>query len=142
LARKANKLLYGSAALLAFLGFVDAAYLTVDHYLKLAVPCSLTHGCETVLTSQYATIQGVPIALPGAIYYLVILLTATYLLTSERPNRFALQGLLGITAVGLAVSAYLFYLQIGVIHAICQYCIGSAITTTLLFTIAAMLVFS
>ncbi len=47
---------------LAVIGLADAVYLTVKHYLGGSVPCSLTEGCDTVLTSNYAVFGGLPVA--------------------------------------------------------------------------------
>src|SRR5690348_14780226 len=65
--------LIGGAIILSFLGFLDAAYLTILHYKNVIPPCSIAHGCETVLTSQYATLGPIPIALLGVFFYLVVL---------------------------------------------------------------------
>ena len=56
---------------LSLIGFIDAAYLTVSHFMSVIPPCSLAE-CETVLSSKYADIAGMPIALLGALYYLVL----------------------------------------------------------------------
>lgn len=127
------------AGLFAFLGFADSAYLTVDHYLALPVPCGLTGGCETVLKSAYATIGPVPLALLGALYYLAALCIAVYIHTSENPSRLAPRGLLAMSGLGLLASAYLIYIQAAVLHAFCQYCLGSALSSTLLFISAVAL---
>ncbi len=59
------------AAVIALVGLADAVYLTVKHLTAEPVPCSLISGCETVLTSQYAVIAGVPLAAFGAVAYFV-----------------------------------------------------------------------
>src|SRR5581483_587523 len=66
------------------LGFLDAAYLTIQHYQHVIPPCT-TGGCETVLTSSFATIAGTPIALIGAGFYVFIaILTGLYLQTKNK----------------------------------------------------------
>ncbi len=127
-------------AALALLGFADASYLTADHYIKLPLPCSLTGGCDRVLGSQYATIGAIPISLIGVLYYLTLLAIAAYLLSVETPEAVPAKTALGITGVGLAVSLFLLYLQIFVIHALCMYCLGSATLSLLLFTVSILLV--
>ena len=57
------------ASLLALVGLADSVYLTISHYTKEPVPCSIVEGCETVLTSSYAEVAGVPIAAFGAAAY-------------------------------------------------------------------------
>ena len=71
---------------LAFLGFLDAVYLTVLHYKNAIPPCTIAHGCETVLTSSYATIFGIPIALIGAGFYLTVLILLGIFLTYSSSN--------------------------------------------------------
>ncbi len=119
---------------LSFLGFADAAYLTADHYISLPLPCAVSGGgCETVLTSQYATVWSVPVSILGILYYLLILFLAIYIYTSDRPLRGAATTILAVTTAGLIASCFFFYLQVAVIHSICLYCLGSALTTVLLF---------
>jgi uncharacterized membrane protein len=129
-----------ATGIFSFLGFADATYLTVGHYLTLPLPCTLTHGCEAVLTSRFATVGGLPIALLGAIYYLFILFLTLYLYTSDNPKMRIARLVTLVTGIGLIVSCYLLYLQLAVIHALCMYCLGSATTTFLLFISSLFLV--
>jgi uncharacterized membrane protein len=135
-----TKFALAAAGLLSFIGFLDAVYLTLDHFLKLPLPCNFTNGCDTVLTSQFATVNGIPVALFGALYYLAVLFLAVFLYTSEQPNRRIARLILLITTLAVIVSGYLFYLQASVIHAFCMYCLGSATTTLLLFLSSIFLV--
>lgn len=126
-------------ALFAFLGFADAAYLTADHYFALPLPCSLTDGCDTVLTSQYAMIGPVPLAAFGAAYYLLALFLAVYLYTSADPKIWTARAIWLLSGTGVLASGYLFYLQTSVIHALCMYCLISALTSVLLFVSSSLL---
>ncbi len=125
-----------SFTVFSLLGFLDAAYLTVKHYLGTPIPCSLLQGCEKVTTSQYATIGGVPVALFGAVYYLfVFILTVIYFDTGKT----RILSFLGrFSFFGFLASAYFLYLQFFVIGAICVYCIGSALTSTILFVLGLL----
>ena len=127
-----------AALVIALLGFADAVYLTVEHYMNAIPPCSIG-SCETVLTSSYATVLGMPVALLGSIYYLVILV-AIFAYLDIRHHHLLRIGLI-VPTLGFLGTLWLIYLQLFVIHAICIYCMGSAITTTLLFIIA-VIVFS
>lgn len=132
--RSALHYLLLSLLILGFLGFLDATYLTILHYKNVLPPCSLAGGCETVLTSKYSVALGVPIALLGALYYLlVIILTGIYWQTKYR---YIPALLLTLTTVGLLVGAYLIYLQAFVLHAFCQYCLTSELIDFLLFDVA------
>lgn len=125
-----SKLPY-ALVVLSFLGFLDAAYLTVSHYQNVAPPCSLAHGCETVLTSKYAMIGPVPLALIGLLYYVLMLVLSVLYMQGKRGLVERLVAFLTIS--GLAVSAVLVYLQASVIHAFCQYCLTSEGIILLLF---------
>src|SRR5687768_14106315 len=60
-----------AAAFVALIGLADSVYLTVHHLTSTPVPCSMIEGCETVLTSAYAVIAGIPIAAFGALAYFI-----------------------------------------------------------------------
>ena len=126
--------------IVALIGFADATFLTVEHYRGVIPPCTATSGCETVLTSPYAVILGVPVSLLGALYYFVIALGAfVYLEARHGSGSLAahhnsiLKWLLMATVLGFLMSLWFVYLQAFVLHSYCQYCLGSAITSTILF---------
>lgn len=121
-----------AAAVLAIIGIADSAYLTVTHYTKEPVPCSILEGCETVLTSSYAEIAGIPIAAFGAAAYFVAFSLA---ILAAYGNR-AAWNLFGVQAFLMAaVSGYLVYVQAFVIGAFCQFCLVSAATSIGLFLV-------
>lgn len=115
---------------LSAIGFLDATYLTVEHYKGSAPPCVIA-GCEIVLKSGQSAIVGIPVALLGSIYYLAILILSIAFLESGKVAilRFASF----FTIIGIIASAYFVYLQFFVIGQICQYCMISAGTSTGLF---------
>ncbi|HEX6709099.1 MAG TPA: vitamin K epoxide reductase family protein [Rubrobacter sp.] len=77
-------------------------------------------GCETVQSSSYTTILGIPVATLGIVAYVGLLFSA--LLRGEAG---VYLGFL-ISLVGVLFSAYLTYLEVFVIHALCQWCVASA----------------
>ncbi len=104
------------------LGIGVAGYLTYIHYAGLKVVClSGGGGCETVQASRYAKLGGIPVAVLGLIGYVSIL------------GSTAIRGELGraagvaIAFVGFCFSMYLTYRELFTIHAICQWCVGSAV---------------
>ena len=106
---------------LAVAGLLISAYLTWTHFLGVPPVCiSGSGGCETVQTSRYATIFGVPVSVLGLIAYAGLLVSA-----SLRDEVGVYLGLL-IALVGTLFSMYLTYLEVFVIHAICQWCLASA----------------
>lgn len=123
----------------ALLGFADAAYLTIEHYRGVIPPCTVVSGCELVLTSDYSVVAGIPVSLGGTIFYLIILIGIFAYLDFKKPR--ILQLTLFATVPGFIASLWFLYLQVFVIHSYCLYCLGSALTSTLLFIIS-MWVFS
>jgi len=117
---------------LSFIGFVDSAYLLADHYFNLPLPCTITHGCETVLTSPYAMVGPIPLALFGVLYYLVVMFFALYLYTEPAISRKQTLALFALTLVGFLMSVVFIAIQVFLIHAICMYCALSALCTVLL----------
>ncbi len=117
--------------ILALIGFADAAYLTAEHYLGVVPVCTLTQGCETVLTSAFAAVGPVPLALLGALYYLVVFVVA--LMGAPQPSRSTIRFLLTLTGLGFLTSLGLLGVQAVILHAYCLYCLISAGTSTLLF---------
>lgn len=119
---------------IALLGFVDATYLTFEHYLGVVPPCTLTTGCEQVLTSVYATFYGVPVALFGALYYFLVLVgTFAYL---EGRHEKMLRCAMIFSVFGILASIWFVFLQAFILHSYCIYCLGSAATSFLLFIIS------
>ena len=121
------------AAIVAFGGILDAVYLVVHHYTNEPVPCSITGGgCEAVLTSMYATIGGIPLAVFGALAYFTAFVLALFTAFGNR-RLWTLYGLLATLMAGF--SMWLLYLQAFIIKEFCQYCLVSAATSSLLFII-------
>ena len=126
--QNSNKFFFAVAGL-ALVGFLDAIYLTVSHFTG-HIACSLISGCQEVLTSQYSQILGIPLALLGALYYFFILINT--LLYIDNQNKWSKLVILYLPIGGFIFSLYLIYLMFFVINALCQYCLLSALTSTLL----------
>ncbi len=126
---KPGTILFGVAALLAVVGLTDSIYLTVEHLAGRSVPCTITGGCEQVLSSSYATVAGLPLSGLGALAYFTAFSLATLAAFDYRK---AGDLLLILVVLMLAVSVYLFILQAFVIKAFCQFCLLSAAITLLL----------
>jgi uncharacterized membrane protein len=106
---------------LAAAGLLISAYLSWVHFVGVDPVCvGGSGGCETVQSSRYATVLGVPVAVLGIIGYAGLLLSA-----AMRSEVGVYLGFL-FALVGTLFSAYLTYLEIFVIHAICQWCVASA----------------
>lgn len=120
----------------SILGFLDAAYLSLEHFLGRVPPCSIVEGCEQVTTSVYSIIAGVPVALLGAVFYLTVLVLSIVYLDTKRNGPLTFAACL--TIIGFVASLAFVYIQLFVIHAICIYCMFSALTSTTLFILGMM----
>jgi uncharacterized membrane protein len=109
-----------------------AGYLTYVHYAGLHPLCLSSGGCERVQSSQYAKLGDIPVPLIGIFGYLSIL--GSLLMRGE-----AGRGLTALLAmIGFGVSAYLTYLELFQIHAICQWCVASAVLMTALAVLSGV----
>lgn len=117
-----------------FLGFLDATYITIKHYIGSPITCSILNGCEKVTTSVYSEIFGIPVALIGALYYLIILILVILCFESKKEKVFNIAS--KITILGFLASIYFVYLQVFVLKSLCLYCLFSAFTSTILFILA------
>jgi uncharacterized membrane protein len=125
-----NKLVWLFLAV-SFLGFLDASYLTISHFTGADLNCSITNGCAQVTSSEYSVVFGVPVSLMGVLYYLSVFILSFLYFDIRRKEIF--EFIRPLTVAGFLSSAWFVYLQLFVIHAICQYCMASAITSTILF---------
>jgi uncharacterized membrane protein len=113
---------------LALAGLAVAAYLTYVHYAGIKPACTAGTSCVKVQTSQWSELAGVPVALLGLIGYAGIL--ATLLLPDREETRLAT---VALTLIGVGFSGYLTYRELFSIHAICEWCVSSAVILSLLF---------
>src|ERR1700753_1719166 len=113
-------------AVIATIGLGIATYLTIVHYTNGVSVCAIAHGCETVQKSSYSKLAGVPVAVLGVIGYVGILLS---LLRDDEAARMTTAF---IALLGFGFSAWLTFTEIARIHAICIWCVGSAICMTLI----------
>lgn len=126
--------------LLTAAGTGVAAYLvTVALDPNKEVACGPLGDCHAVQSSQYAEVGGVPVAAFGLLMYLGLLA-----LLGGRLARLGSQGVQDALATltfslalgGVVYSAYLTYLELAVLYAICIWCVTSASIITLVFLLA------
>lgn len=123
---------------LALGGTAIAGYLLIVRLLGEAPACGPVRGCDTVAASEYATVVGLPVALFGVVFSLV--LTAAAIVWWRRRDRRALHALYGIGLLGVAAAGYLTYLELFVIEAICIWCVSYAITIVVGWLLAILVV--
>ena len=124
-------------ALVSLGGALLSLYLTLFKLGKIGTLACGTGGCETVQLSKWGDFLGLPVAAWGVGFYLVVLALSLAGLqerfAESRP--LALAQLL-VTGWGVLFTAWLTYLELFVIDAICRWCVGSAVLVLALFALA------
>lgn len=109
----------GISVVCALVALGIGVYLSYLHYKGEVIPCAINRGCETVAESKYAEIAGIRVSTLGAIGSLLMVGLAI-------PSRLEIRTIGLLVAVGGALfSIYLTVLELTVIDAICQWCVGS-----------------
>lgn len=125
------------SALLALVGVLVSTYLYLYKLGLLGAIACGTGGCETVQLSEYSRFLGIEVPLIGLLGYLAILGVA---LAGIQPKwesaLWPSWALLGLTTGGVAFTVYLTWIELFVLHAICRWCVGSAVIIVLLFVLA------
>jgi uncharacterized membrane protein len=124
-------------ALLSVIGLLLGLYLTLYKFGFIGTLVCGATSCETVQTSRWSVFLGLPVATWGLGFYVAVLALA---LAGMQPRfaespRLALVLLL-LTGWGVLFTAWLNYLEAFVIHAWCEWCLGSAAIVLLLFCLA------
>ena len=124
-------------ALLALVGFCVALYLWL---YKIGIIGQLQCGsgsCEYVQTSRYGVFLGLPVAFYGVVGYLAIFVVA---LIGLQPAQLEKRGpaliAAGLAAGGLAFTLYLTFIELFMLHALCRWCVGSAVIITAITIVA------
>ncbi len=124
-------------AVLSLVGFFVALYLLAN---KLGLTGPLVCGigeCATVQASKWSTLGPVPVSALGVAGYVALLAVSLYGLQPAGLRSKAVSALLvAFSAVALAFSVWLTYLEAFVIRAWCQWCVISAILVTVIFVAA------
>lgn len=120
----------------AAVGIAIAGYLLAVRLAGGAPACGVGGGCDTVQTSEYATFLGLPVAAWGLGYSTVVLVAG--LAWWRRADRRGLFVAYGLGICGSLFVAYLTYLELFVIEAICTWCVAFGTTVVLGLVLAAV----
>lgn len=129
-----------AVAVLALGGLLLSLYLTLYHAgLVGSLACGGTASCERVQLGPYGALFGLPVAAYGIGGYLTLLAIALAGLQprwerSATPTRL----LALVSGVGVAFTLYLKYLELFVIHAVCRWCVVSAVLIGAIFLISLL----
>ncbi len=130
-----DKNLYRASIAFAIIGLLVSIYMTIYKLTANDAMCLGSGDCSTVNASRYSEIYGIPLALLGVGGFLAILFVH---FMENRSRFFDEQGTLmvfGMSLFGFVFSLYLTYLELYVIHAVCPFCVVSAVAITIVFII-------
>jgi len=124
-------------ALIALIGVFVSLYLTLYKLGHIGTLVCGTGSCELVQLSKWGTFLGLPVAAWGVGYYGAVFVLAMVSTQERFESSRRLTGALAlVTGWGVVFTIWLTYLELFVIHAICRWCVGSAVMTVLLFGLA------
>jgi uncharacterized membrane protein len=126
-----GRALSAAQAGLSLAGVAVTGYLLAVRWGGGTLYCS-TGGCETVQSSSYAEVLGLPVAFAGLLAYLFLGISAFVAAPLVRVAAAA------VALAGLAFSAYLLVIQLAVIGEVCQWCVASDVITTLVAAVALL----
>ena len=125
--------------LLALVGIGLAGYMSYTDLLGTVPVCGGIGDCETVHTSAYAFIAGVPVAVLGLLSYVAVAgLVLGRQMVSGTTAYLASLGILVMVLSGTLFSAFLTYVEFFVIDAVCPWCVASALTITAMLVLSAI----
>ena len=131
--------------LLSLLGMADSGYLFWKHRRSTLLTTGTggsnfcqAGGCDLVSQGKYAEVKGIPVAAFGIAGYLALL--ALSVMAAALGGGSVVGAIIAISGIGVGVSAYLVYLQVAVIGAICSWCVLSAFTMGSIFILSVLLV--
>jgi uncharacterized membrane protein len=133
---KTGPAFYWASFVLACLGLLDAVYLLIYKLTGNNAMCIGNGGCHDVNFSSYSEIGKIPVSVFGIAAFLFI---GGLLLLEPRVKLIKDNGplvIFGASLTGVAFVAYLTWLEVNVIHAICPFCVATAVIITLIFILA------
>jgi uncharacterized membrane protein len=126
-------------ALVSLAGLFLGVYLTLYKFGFIGKLACNVSSCEQVQTSRWSVFLGLPVATWGAGFYAIALVLAIAGLQPRFADSRRLSLILVVLAGwGLVFTAWLNYLEAFVIHAWCEWCIGSATIVLILFVLAVL----
>jgi uncharacterized membrane protein len=128
--------------LLGIAGLGIAGYLTWAHYDDGVLVCAIG-GCETVQTSRYSTIGSIPIALLGMLMFASLTGLAGLRLMRKPPLGHETLTLVawGMLLAGILYYLYLTYVELFVLHAICQWCVMTSLIALAMLVLESVILY-
>ena len=133
-----DKRLSQLAIALSILGLLVSIYMTIYKLFPDSNMCIGSGGCESVNSSRYSEVSGIPVAIFGIGGYVAIL--AVLLL--EKRNRFIKENgsmlFFGLSITGFLFTVWLIYVEIALLKALCPFCLTSQVAMTVIFILSVI----
>jgi uncharacterized membrane protein len=126
-------------ALVSLLGLFLGAYLTLYKFGIIGELACNVGSCERVQTSRWSVFLGLPVATWGVGFYLLMLVLSLASLQERFVESRGLSlAMMVLSGWGVVFTAWLNYIEAFVIHAWCEWCIGSATIVVILFALSVL----
>jgi uncharacterized membrane protein len=110
---------------LGIAGLVVSSYLVATHYGDQPIECGGVGDCNYVNSSEYASIGGIPVSLLGVAMYIGLIAASAFWSLKPADDK-RMIAYWGLALSGAGYAAYLTYVELAILHAICVYCVVSA----------------
>lgn len=123
---------------LTIIGLLVSIYMTIYKVTSNDNMCVGSQDCSVVNASKYSEVNGIPVAVVGAIGYTALL---AIIWLERKPGFFKENGSMiffGISLVGFFFTLWLVYVEIALLKAYCPFCITSQISMTLIFILSVV----
>lgn len=123
---------------LTIIGLLVSIYMTIYKVTSNDNMCVGSKDCSVVNASKYSEVNGIPVAVVGAVGYAALL---GILLFERKPGFFKDNGSMiffGISLIGFFFTLWLIYVEVALLKAYCPFCIASQITMTLIFILSVV----
>lgn len=126
-----------TALVFAAIGVLVSGYLTWVHYSGDLALCIGVGGCEAVQTSRFSVVGPVPVALVGFVGFVAIFVVALVRVRDEPPE-WADTALFGLSFAATLYVAYLTYVELFVLGAVCPWCVAVAICAAAVLALVSL----
>jgi uncharacterized membrane protein len=123
---------------LTIIGLLVSIYMTIYKLTSNDNMCVGSKDCSVVNASKYSEVNGIPVAVVGAIGYTALLAILWF---ERKPGFFKDNGTMiffGISLIGFLFTLWLIYVEIALLKAYCPFCIASQISMTLIFILSVI----
>ena len=123
---------------LTIIGLLVSIYMTIYKITSNDNMCVGSKDCSVVNASKYSEVNGIPVAVVGAIGYTVLL----GILWLERKTGFIKDNgsliFFGISLIGFLFTLWLIYVEVALLKAYCPFCLASQASMTLIFILSVI----